>query len=108
MREASELFSDDLLEDVAIECVDRRRPIFVAQRSQLAELLDAQARKLFLPAIERLLADPEPATDFGDLLGPFRRPQIVSDSRLPCGGFHVLGQAHFHPSCISVLSITPG
>ena len=77
--------------------------------------------KLFLPAIKRLLADPEPATDFSDLLaacrpdaergrslrycvpcvaslrllrpaaGPFRRPQIVSDSRLPCGGFQVLG-----------------
>ena len=68
MREASELFSDDLLENVAIECEIGddlfQLPIFVAQRSQLAELLDAQARKLFLPAIERLLADPEPATDF--------------------------------------------
>ena len=83
MREASELFSDDLLENVAVEREIRndllQLPILVAQRSQLAELLDAQSRKLFLPAIKRLLADPEPASDFGDLLATVDLMQSVDD-----------------------------
>jgi hypothetical protein len=83
VREASELLSDDLLENVAVEREIRddllQLPILVAQRSQLAELLDAQSRKLFLPAIERLLADPEPATDFGDLLAAVDLMQSVDD-----------------------------
>ena len=61
MREASELFSYNLLEDVAIqrEIGDDlfQLPILVAQRAELAQLLDAQTGKLFLPAVERLLAD---------------------------------------------------
>ena len=125
MREASELFSDDLLEDVPIESEIRddllQLSILVAQRSQLPQLLDSETRKLLLPPIERLPAHPQPPTDFGDFLaafdlvqgvddlfvtaslrgigasplaglaGPPRRPQIVSDSRFPCGGFWVLG-----------------
>jgi hypothetical protein len=57
-------------EDVAIEGEIRDDPfqfaVFVAQRPQLAELRQAEPGKLPLPAVERLLADAEPATDLGD------------------------------------------
>jgi hypothetical protein len=49
--EASQLFSDDLLEDVPIErqVSDHllQLAVFVAQRPQLAQLLQAQASELF-------------------------------------------------------------
>ena len=83
MREASELFSYDLLEDVAIQCEVGDHlfqfAVFVAQRPELAQLLQAQAAELFLPPVERLLADPQPATDLGDLLAALDLVQGVDD-----------------------------
>jgi hypothetical protein len=68
-------FSDNLLQDVAIQrqVGDQllQLAVFVAQRPQLADLLDANAGELFFPAVERLLADPEAATDLGDLFPAF-------------------------------------
>ena len=61
MHEALQLFSDDLLQDVAIEREIRHElfqlAVFVAERSQLADLLEADACELLLPTIEALLAD---------------------------------------------------
>jgi len=64
---ASQLFSHDLLQEVPIERQVGhdllQLGIFVAQRSELTQLLQAEIRELFLPAVERLLADPEAPTD---------------------------------------------
>ena len=49
------------------------------QRPQLTEFLKAEAVELLLPAVERLLADAEPATDLGDLLAAFDLVQGVDD-----------------------------
>jgi len=72
VREASQLFSDDLLEDVPIEREVRHQllqfAVFVAQRPQLAHLLQPHAGELLLPPIEALLADAEPAADLGHFL----------------------------------------
>jgi hypothetical protein len=40
--------------------------VFVAQRSQLAQLGETEPRELLLPAIERLIADAQAAADLGD------------------------------------------
>ena len=53
--------------------------ILVAQRPQLAQLLQAEAGELLFPAVERLLADPEPATDLGDFLAARDLVQGVDD-----------------------------
>jgi hypothetical protein len=75
VREASQLFSDDLLKDVAIERQvgddALQLAVFVAQRSQLAQLGEPKTGELLLPAVERIFTDAEPATDFGDFLAAF-------------------------------------
>jgi hypothetical protein len=57
-------FSDDLLEDGPVERQVGhdlfQLAVFVAERPQLAQFLQAQAGELFLPAVEGLLAHPEP------------------------------------------------
>jgi len=57
VREASQLFSDDLLEDVAVErqVSDHlfRLAVFVAQQAKLAQLLQAKIGELPLPAVQR-------------------------------------------------------
>ena len=74
VREASELFSDNLLQDLAIERQvgdDRLQlGVFVAQRAELAELLQSEPSELLFPAVERVFADAEAATDLGDFLAP--------------------------------------
>jgi hypothetical protein len=42
--------------------------VFVAQRSEFAQIGQAEARELLLPPVEGLLADAEPAADLGDFL----------------------------------------
>jgi hypothetical protein len=83
VREASQLFSDDLLEDVAIEREVGddlfQFAVFMAQRPQLAQLRQAESGKLLFPAVERLLADAEAATDFGDFLAALDLVQGVDD-----------------------------
>jgi hypothetical protein len=70
--EASQLFSDHLLQDVAIERQVRDHlfqfGVFVAQRAELAQLGQAKPGELLLPAVKRLLADAEPTADLGDFL----------------------------------------
>jgi hypothetical protein len=82
-REGLNLFSDNLLKDVAIERQVGhdlfQLRILVAQQSQLAELLQAEPAELLLPPVERLLADAEPATDLGDLLAAFDLVQGIDD-----------------------------
>ncbi len=89
MCEASQLFSDDLLEDVAVEgqIGDHllQLAVFVAERPQLAQLGEAEAGELLLPPVERLLAHPEPATDLGDLLARLDLVQGVDDLFRCCG-----------------------
>ena len=93
----------------------------MAQRTQLAQLLEAEAGELLFPAVERLLAHAEPATDLGDFLaaldlvegvddflvaasfawhlrsplasaaGLLRKSQIASFSRFRCRAFRGLG-----------------
>jgi hypothetical protein len=86
VREASELFSDNLLQDVPIErqVGDQllQLRVLVAQRSELPHLGDAQPRKLLFPAIERLLADSQPPTDLGDLLAALDLVQAWTISSL--------------------------
>jgi hypothetical protein len=56
--EASQLFSDDLLKDVAIEGQVGhdlfQLAVFMAQRPELAQLLQTQPGELLFPAVERL------------------------------------------------------
>jgi hypothetical protein len=83
VREASQLFSYDLLKNVPIERQVRddlfQFAVFVTQQSQLSELLQAEPSELLLPPVERLLADAEPATDFGNFLAAFDLVQRVDD-----------------------------
>ena len=83
MHEALQLFSDDLLQDVAIECEIRHQlfqlAVFVPERSQLADVLETDAGELLLPAVETLLADAEPATDVGDFFAGFDLPEGGED-----------------------------
>lgn len=66
MCEASQLFSDNLLQDVPIERQVRddlfQFAVFVAQRSELAQLLETEPGELFFPAVERLLDPPRKTT----------------------------------------------
>jgi hypothetical protein len=57
----------------------RQLRILMPHRPQLAHLGEAEPGELFLPAIERLLADAEPATDPGDLLAAFDLVERVDD-----------------------------
>ena len=90
MREASQLFSDDFLEDVAVERQVRHDlfelAVFVAQRPELAQLRETQAGELLLPAVEGLLADAEPATDLGDFLAALDLVQGVASLLRPFRG----------------------
>src|SRR5262249_43453158 len=82
-REASQLFSDTVLQDVAIEREIGddlfQFPTLVAQRPQLTQLLHTKARELLLPPIECLLADADSPTHLGDLLAGFDLPERVDD-----------------------------
>ena len=82
-HEASDLFSYDLLEDVAIERQVRHQllqfRILVTQRPQLADRGQAEAGKLLFLAVEGLLTDAEPATDLGDFLPALDLVQRVND-----------------------------
>jgi hypothetical protein len=83
VREASDLFSDSLLEDVAIERQVRddlfQLPILLARRPQLPELLDPHAGELLLPPIERLLTDAQSSADLGDCLAALDLPEGVDN-----------------------------
>ena len=82
-RRAAQLFSDDFLENVPVERQVRdhlfQLAVFVAQRSELAQLRQAKPGELLFPAVERLLADAEPATDLGDFLAALDLVQGVDD-----------------------------
>jgi hypothetical protein len=84
VREASELFSDNLLQNVAVERqVDDddlfQLAILIAQRSQLTQLPDAKPCEPLLPPVERLLANPQPSAHFGDLLAGLNLAERVDD-----------------------------
>jgi len=83
VREASQLFLDDFLENVAVERLSAndllQLAVFVTQRPQLTQLRKAEPRELLLPAVERLLADAAPAADRGDFLAAFDLVQGVAD-----------------------------
>jgi hypothetical protein len=74
VREASQLFSYDLLQDVAVQGQVRHDlfqfVVFVAERPELAQLGEAEPGELLLPAVEGLLADAEPAADLGVTFSP--------------------------------------
>ena len=53
--------------------------VFVPERPELAQPLQPQAAELFLPPVERLLANAEPAADLGDFLAPFDLVERVND-----------------------------
>src|SRR5208283_5227829 len=58
-REASGLFCDELLQDVAVEAQVRHQPLQLAVLlAELPELAELQAGVLLLPEVECLLTDP--------------------------------------------------
>src|SRR6187549_2308133 len=99
--------------------------VFMAEGSELAQLLEPEPGELLLPPVERLLAHAQPPAHLGDFLatldlvqgvddllvaasfawhlcaplaglaGPLRKSQIASFSRFRCRGFWGLGQKTF-------------
>src|SRR5579862_2882027 len=65
--QASELFCDDLLQDVPIEAQVRDQPlqlvVLFSQLTELPQLVQTQARVLLLPEVEALLTDAMLAAD---------------------------------------------
>ncbi len=81
-REGLDLFSHDLLQEVPVQHEigdDLQLGVLVAQRSELAQLGQAQPAELLLPSMERLLADAQPAIYLGDFLAAFDLMQGVNE-----------------------------